>query len=226
MGQFVSIYAPTKSIQAVAGVLISFVATCEIWAKRDWFCSFCAKKKKKDDVWDKEGQAVNGDIQDTEKENGSISRGGSSSSAEEEELIIGCNKATFITLLAGGTSGFLGGMVAIRGAPLIFYFLHPPHPILFNKDSSRATGVAIMFCNVTMRQIFYLVETFTPNSTKVTYDKDDWRLYLSVIICAIAGGLVGSKLFEYMKDSRNTIRGILSIFLFLCGVSLLFSAFR
>ena len=56
-------------------------------------------------------------------------------------------------------------MVAIRGPPLIFYFLHPPHPISFNKSSQRATGVVIMFCNVMMRMIFYLVNTFSPNSS-------------------------------------------------------------
>ena len=137
------------------------------------------------------------------------------------------NKATIYTLIAGGASGFLGGMVAIRGPPLIFYFLHPPHPVTFNKNSSRATGVVIMFFNVLMREIFYLVNTFTDDlNNKIGYQKEDWRLYLSVVICSIAGGLVGSKMFEYLKDSRDTIRGILSIFLFMCGVSLLFSAFN
>ena len=116
--------------------------------------------------------------------------------------------------------------MAIRGPPLIFYFLHPPHPVSFNKNSQRATGVVIMFTNVVMRQIFYLVETFRPDSTKIGYEKDDWPLYLSVIICSVIGGLVGSKMFEYVKDSKDTIRGILAVFLVLCGVSLLFSAFR
>ena len=143
-----------------------------------------------------------------------------------EEFKIGLNKATFVTVLAGGLSGFLGGMVAIRGPPLIFYFLHPPHPISFNKRSQRATGVVIMFCNVLMREIYYLVDTFSSSdSEKIGFVKDDWRLYLSVIVCSIAGGLIGSKLFVYIKDSQTTIRGILAVFLLLCGVSLLFSAF-
>ena len=82
-----------------------------------------------------------------------------------------------------------------------------------------------MFCNVLMRMIFYLVNTFSLNPSGVVFVKEDWRLYLSVIACSIAGGLVGSKLFEYLKDSKDTIRGILAVFLLLCGVSLLFSAF-
>ena len=125
-----------------------------------------------------------------------------------------------------GASGFLGGLVAIRGPPLIFYFLHPPHPITFNKSSQRATGVVIMFCNVLMRMIFYLVNTFSLTSSgKLGFVREDWRLYLSVIACSIAGGLVGSKMFEYLKDSKDTIRGILAVFLLMCGISLLFSAF-
>ena len=83
-----------------------------------------------------------------------------------------------------------------------------------------------MFCNVLMRMIFYLVNTFSSSSAgKRGFVKEDWRLYLSVVICSVAGGLVGSKMFEYLKDSKNTIRGILAVFLLLCGVSLLFSAF-
>ncbi|KAL9187678.1 hypothetical protein ACHAXT_006056 [Thalassiosira profunda] len=141
-----------------------------------------------------------------------------------EQLKIGANPATFWTLLAGGASGFLGGMVAIRGPPLIFYFLHPPRPVSFDKISQRATGVAIMCCNVVMRQIFYLVNTFT-DSGRMGYEKENWRLYLSVIVCSIAGGYAGSTLFQYVKDSKDTIRGVLAVFLFLCGISLLISAF-
>ncbi len=83
-----------------------------------------------------------------------------------------------------------------------------------------------MFCNVLMRMIFYLVNTFSSTSSgKMGFVKEDWRLYLSVIVCSIAGGLVGSKMFEYLKDSKDTIRGILAVFLLMCGISLLFSAF-
>ena len=165
------------------------------------------------------------DQTDTQPSNNTTSQSNKPEEPTSEEVKIGLNKLTFWTLLAGGASGFLGGMVAIRGPPLIFYFLHPPKPVSFNKNSQRATGVVIMFFNVFMRQIYYLVNTFTDRAG-IGYESDDWQLYLSVILCSIAGGLVGSKLFEYLKDSKDTIRGILAIFLFLCGVSLLFSAFR
>lgn len=82
-----------------------------------------------------------------------------------------------------------------------------------------------MFFNVSMRMIFYLVDTFSASSKKEYFIKEDWRLYLSVIVCSIAGGWLGTKLFVYLKDSKDAIRGILSIFLLVCGVSLVISAF-
>lgn len=302
LGQLVSDKIPTKIVQAVAGVLVTFVACWEIYCKRNWFVSFCKKEKKEvqeevksdddkketkeeqeevkceedkeektdereevksdDDAKEKEPMSSgNDDFGDNDVEGGeqqthevkqrpdtlmklSMMMGAKSayltgmdnvydgkrpeasqSREPAEEFKIGLNRVTLVTLLAGGASGFLGGMVAIRGPPLIFYFLHPPHPVWFNKTSQRATGVVIMFFNVFMRQVFYMVNTFS-ESEGIGYRGEDWVLYLSVILCSIAGGVVGSKAFEYLKDGKDTIRGILSLFLFMCGVSLMFSAFR
>jgi len=51
-----------------------------------------------------------------------------------------------------------------------------------------------MFCNVLMRMIFYLINTFSVNSLgKIGFVEEDWRLYLSVIVCSIAGGLLEAK---------------------------------
>ena len=325
LGQLVADEVPTQLVQAIAGVLVTFVAFWELYCKRKWFMGCCVRKKdgetKEDDDDDddddikgektersndaidsslpqmsdpelleaggqersvqsqpstiKNETSTNSKVIDSiscnnmsavegepsslhtssgdkaintinnntstvgeEKNSSSSTTNNTSSKAKtietsksntstEEQLRIGPNKATFLTLLAGGASGFLGGMVAIRGPPLIFYFLHPPHPISFNKNSQRATGVVIMFCNVTVRIITYLVYTFSDaTGTKNVFVKEDWRLYLSVIVFSIVGGLVGSKLFEYTKDSKDVIRGVLAIFLLICGVSLLFSGFQ
>lgn len=144
--------------------------------------------------------------------------------AEHDELKIGLNLPTFYTLLAGGSSGFLGGMVAIRGPPLILYFMHPPKGVIFNKNTQRATATLITFFNVFMRQAFYLYNTFS-DSDAIGYQKEDWRMYLSVIICSFLGTMAGNKIFAIMKDSKDTIRAILAVFLLLCGASLLYSAF-
>eukprot|EP00581_Thalassiosira_minuscula_P001281 CAMPEP_0183743290 /NCGR_PEP_ID=MMETSP0737-20130205/65142_1 /TAXON_ID=385413 /ORGANISM="Thalassiosira miniscula, Strain CCMP1093" /LENGTH=498 /DNA_ID=CAMNT_0025978901 /DNA_START=159 /DNA_END=1652 /DNA_ORIENTATION=+ len=93
--------------------------------------------------------------------------------SDEGEFKIGVNKATFSTLFAGGASGFLGGLVAIRGPPLILYFLHPPKPVSFNKNTQRATASTITFFNVFMRQCFYLYNTFA-GSGQIGYQKEEW----------------------------------------------------
>lgn len=132
--------------------------------------------------------------------------------------------AIFWTLFAGATSGFLGGLSGIRGPPIILYFLHPPFPVSFTKNTQRATGACITFTNVAMRVAYYLVDTLAFDGEDY-FDTSDWSLYVSIVVCSILGVLVGSKLFEYVKDSKATVRGILSIFLLLCGVSLLLSSF-
>ena len=129
------------------------------------------------------------------------------------------------TLVAGSGSGFLGGLCGIRGPPVILYFLHPPKPIKFNKKEQRATGALITATNVAMRVTYYFVETFALQKDSF-FKSSDWYLYVCVILCSVGGVLVGSHLFDKMKDSRNNIRMILSIFLLLCGVSLLLSAFH
>jgi len=323
LGQLVSDGVPTSIVQAVAGVLVTLVASWELYSKRNWFLSPCNNMKNKgnkdcekcydtaergeskveearsgsnenekkeeiiiatevevglvdfktqldSELFDKVTTTVDTTNDGNNEESSRKDQAGATTpptpkttissvyaslainpnnknisitesspqpnnntipTTQEERLKIGINKATFITLLAGGASGFLGGLVAIPGPPLLFYFLHPPHPITFNKSSQRATGVVILFCNVLMRMIFYFVNTFSLKSSasggksKMGFVKEDWRLYLSVIVCSIVGGFVGSKMFEYLKDSQDTIRGILAVFLLLCGVSLLFSAF-
>ena len=51
LGQLVSDGVPTSIVQAVAGVLVTFVACWELYSKRKWFLSFlslCQKNKSKE----------------------------------------------------------------------------------------------------------------------------------------------------------------------------------
>jgi uncharacterized membrane protein YfcA len=132
--------------------------------------------------------------------------------------------AQFWTLFAGAASGFLGGLCGIRGPPIILYFLHPPYPVSFTKESQRATGACITATNVAMRVGYYLVDTLALDGMAY-FEGSDWDLYLWVVVFSLLGVLVGSTLFDYTKDSKATIRGILTMFLLLCGVSLLLSSF-
>jgi uncharacterized membrane protein YfcA len=169
IGQLVSAYVPTKIVQAVAGVLVTFVALWELYCKRHWLCSFCKKESKeqvnrgadtelkadvlesggvgqtttseKDDNFEEnpieekqEKECPTVDLQSpTEKydEGKSEEEGDKPNIAvveaktspdtantelkpDEELRIIGCNKATWVTLFAGFASGFLGGMVSMH----------------------------------------------------------------------------------------------------------------
>ena len=147
---------------------------------------------------------------------------------EASEVEIGLNKGTFWTLVAGWASGFLGGLVAIFGPPLIFYFLHPPKPIQFNKKTQRATATVISFFNVLTRQCFYVANTamFSCNSEKLGYCAEDWMMCVFVIPASIAGTLAGNVIFLWFKDSQATIKSILAVLLLLSAIGLLFSAFR
>jgi len=142
---------------------------------------------------------------------------------KEEDNVIELNcLGRLWTIIAGCTSGFLGGLCGIRGPPLILYFLHAP--VVFTQDSQRATGACITFTNVTMRIVYYIINTLFFDQVH-DFKTGDWGLYLSIIICSNLGVIVGSELFEYIKDSRTIVKSILAIFLLLCGVSLTLSSF-
>jgi hypothetical protein len=143
--------------------------------------------------------------------------------AEKEEFKLG-RSAQFWTLFVGAISGFLGGLCGIRGPPIILYFLHPPFSVSFTKNTQRATGACITFTNVLMRVASYLVDTLLFDGEDY-FEGSDWGLYVAIVISSITGVLVGSELFDYIKDSKATIRGILAILLLLCGMSLLLSSF-
>lgn len=131
----------------------------------------------------------------------------------------------FWTILAGFASGFLGGLCAIRGPPIIIYMLHPPHPVCFSdKKTQRATGAAITLTNVTMRVIYYLVNTLAFDQLSY-FVLSDWPLYLSTVVLSFLGVLAGTAIFNVVKDKKDAINGILTILLVLCGISFVLSPF-
>ena len=138
--------------------------------------------------------------------------------------------AIFWTLFTGAVSGYLGGLCGIRGPPLILYFLHPPNSVKFTKKSQRATGACLTATNVFMRTFFYLIESFTTDDSKdadgeIFFVASDWKLYVSISIFSVLGVLIGTKIFEKLHDSRDVMKGILTVFLLLCGISLILTSF-
>lgn len=165
-----------------------------------------------------EGQSIRNET--TEKDD---DQEASNLDTESKEMTSLGLSAIFWTLFAGFASGYLGGLCAIRGPPLIIYFLHPPQPIQFTNKSQRATGVCITVANVLLRVIYYAVESITDEVT--LFKTDDWYLYLSVILSSLFGVFIGTALFKRLKDYKDSIRGVLTIMLLICGISLLITAF-
>ena len=149
----------------------------------------------------------------------SIDEGFGGTVAKEEELVL---KAKLFTLLMGLLSGFFGGLCGIRGPPLLFYFLHCP--IKLSKAAQKATAAPIVLVNVVMRALFYTIKASTNNGDH-SFDSDDWQLYIMIIFSSVGGIACGQKLFESLKDQQALIKTLLSILLFLSGVSLLVSSF-
>ena len=94
LGQLVSDGVPTSIVQAVAGVLVTFVACWELYSKRNWFLSLSLcnnKKKSKEDK--KDGQVGADDTADHAAERGEAGVGevGAESNETKEEGIISTN---------------------------------------------------------------------------------------------------------------------------------------
>lgn len=122
------------------------------------------------------------------------------------------------TLVAGAISGLLGGFCGIRSPPFILYFSNPPSSVSFTKESERATDACIAAVNIVLRVIFYLIDWRR-------FEKDELTWFLLIYVgCSILGVLIGSQVSDLVKDSTFIIRGIMTIFLVVCGVSLMTSA--
>ena len=89
LGQLVSDGVPTSIVQAVAGVLVTFVACWELYSKRNWFLSLSLCKENSKDK--KDGQAVADDTTDHAAERGEAGVeevGEESNETKEEEIIL------------------------------------------------------------------------------------------------------------------------------------------
>jgi len=245
LGQITGDHVSTELVEAIGGGLVTFVAVFEMYQKRALFAgwlssSFPSNKKNKEEKAKDQSTSDNiknesilenkatgaeegsAEIDDAKMEEVSLGNASTERRKVLNESGLGPN-AQFWTLLAGGASGFLGGLCGIRGPPIIFYFLHPPFPVSFTRESQRATGACITAINVASRVVYYIIKT-TVFDAESLFVSGDWVLYLVVLIVSCFGVIVGVRLFDFMKDSKATIRAILSILLLICGVSLILSS--
>ena len=115
--------------------------------------------------------------------------------------------------MAGFFSGFLGGLVGIRGPPLMVFFLMYPFP----KNVIRANSMIILVVNILIRITYYIVEDLSGVRELSWFEARLWYLYLSVIIC----GLLGVPLGQYVaaRINQHQFKLVIAFMLLLSGVS-------
>ena len=131
--------------------------------------------------------------------------------------------AIIYTIFAVGVTGFLGGLCGIQDPPLILYFLYPPHPISFDTITQRAICASITGTIAISRIVYYLVDALALGRDKY-FAMNNLLLYCCVILSSLLGACVGSHLLDKIEDSKETIRGVLSLLLLISGVGLLLSS--
>ena len=155
---------------------------------------------------------------------------------EESQLLHGFSKDTILLwgVVLGFFSGFLGGLIGMRGPPLMIFFLHFS---TFPKSEARAVGAVLLFLNMALRVGYYLLQdyyhTTTSPSSSNLQEKDDpniiaisqpkwfywessWHLYLGVIIAGIIGVPIGD--WIHHRLDTNKFRLALAILLVASGI--------
>jgi len=125
--------------------------------------------------------------------------------------------------ILGFLSGFLGGLIGMRGPPLMVFFLYFPFP----KMEVRAVGAVMLFFNMVLRILFYILDDLLRHST--TSDNDDgtppwflswsssWQLYVGVVVAGILGVPIGDWIHHHYID-QNKFRIALAFLLTASGV--------
>lgn len=113
----------------------------------------------------------------------------------------------------GALSGFLGGLIGVRGPPIMIYFLHFKYP----KNVVRANGTIIMVVNVLLRVAFYFVHDAVGSTDREWFLSSQWALYVSVVLFGLIGVPAGSYVHE--KVDQSTFKKAMLCLLFLTAVS-------
>eukprot|EP00116_Pleurobrachia_bachei_P006236 sb/3466498/ len=116
-------------------------------------------------------------------------------------------------------SGFTGGLIGVRGPPLIIFFFIWEYA----KPEVRANGTVIATANTMVRIITYMVKS-TPD--EYPYDSwfvmDDIYLYLAVAVTSLIAAPVGLYLTRYLNRSGYKIA--LTMLLIINGITMITTA--
>jgi len=120
--------------------------------------------------------------------------------------------------ILGLFSGYLGGLIGMRGPPLMIFFLY----FSFPKQEARAVGAIMLGLNMLIRIIVYLLEDYTSASKEEEENhwfqwEKAWRLYIGVIVAGILGVPIGDYIHKHYID-QDKFRFALAILLAVSGI--------
>ena len=138
--------------------------------------------------------------------------------SENREVLIDVDLLNSTSLRIGGVvagllSGFLGGLVGMRGPPLMVFFLSFPFP----KNVIRANSMLILVVNIVIRICYYIVEDLSGTRELSWFQSDLWYLYVCVIVFGVLGIPLGQAVANRMD--QNQFKLVIAFMLFISGLT-------
>ena len=119
-------------------------------------------------------------------------------------------------MVAGFTSGFLGGLIGVRGPPLIVLFLFYEYP----KSQIKASGAIVGAANVIVRLITYSLKPPPPNyPTRQWFTMDDTWLYVFVALSGLLACPLGFWLS--VRIDQALFKMVLACLLIVNGITMI-----
>lgn len=208
-GQMCQDFVASSWIRMVVGVVVSAVVGYEIH-----------KLYKKRQVDEPAAIIIENSSTPTERTSLLIREANSSLGSETDDNQDGLHGFSPKSILLWGVvlgffSGFLGGLIGMRGPPLMIFFLH----FSFPKQEARAVGAILLFLNMALRVSYYLLQDYQESaatSIRWFYWGTSWHLYVGVIVAGIVGVPLGDWVHHRIDQSK--FRLALAILLAASGV--------
>ena len=117
------------------------------------------------------------------------------------------------TSILGFLSGFLGGLIGVRGPPLMVFFLVFSYP----KGAVRGNAVLILLVNVLIRITYYVVEDLSGARELPWFESSYVYLYICIIFFGMLG--VPAGIYVASKLSQEQFKLVIAFMLLLSGLS-------
>lgn len=234
LGNFLQDHIPSDIVRLVVGLVITFALTntlrklipnMDCWKRRRMTNN--NSDGAKDDNSNIQGnnddeESSNGEKRDLDLDSIKEGIGGNvqilSTTTGQRKDAIDVDTFTSKSLIVWGTiagffSGFLGGLVGIRGPPLMVFFLSFPFP----KNVVRANSILILIVNISIRACYYLIEDISGTRESPWFENDVWYLYVCVMVFGVLGVPLGK--FVANHTNENKFKLVIAFMLFVSGLS-------